>query len=79
MRVQFTPSIFRAFAEHAQTRTAGSRLPHGFDRVYWIMIDGEALDVRDLELAAVIFPGATIACYYAVGFLFFAGFRSIFY
>ncbi|KAG8214707.1 hypothetical protein J3R82DRAFT_9793 [Butyriboletus roseoflavus] len=38
MRVHFTPSVFRAFAEHAQMRAGGSRLPRGFSRVYWVVI-----------------------------------------
>lgn len=70
LRVHFTPSVFRAFADYAQMRASGSRLPRGFNRVYWMVIGGESLDVRDLELATVIFPSATIACNYAVGFLF---------
>lgn len=74
IRVHFTPSVFRAFAEYALMRAGGSRLPRGFNRVYWMVIGGEALDVRDLELATVIFPGATIACNYAVSF--FSRFHS---
>lgn len=68
MRVHFTPSVFRAFAEYAQMRAGGSRLPRGFNRIYWMVIGGEALDVRDLDLAAVVFPSATIACNYVVSF-----------
>lgn len=70
LRVNFTPSVFRAFADYAQMRAGGSRLPRGFNRVYWMVIGGESLDVRDLELATVIFPTATIACNYAVCFCF---------
>lgn len=76
MRVHFTPSVFRAFAEYALMRAGGSRLPRGFNRVYWMVIGGEALDIRDVELATVTFPSATIACNYAVSF-FFCSFCSI--
>ena len=50
-------------------RAGGARLPRGFNRVYWMVIGGESLDVRDLELATVIFPSVTIACNYAVSFV----------
>lgn len=66
LRVHFTPSVFRAFADFAQMRSGGSQLPSGFNRVYWMVIGGESLSIRDLELARVIFPNATIACNYAV-------------
>lgn len=66
LRVHFTPSVFRAFADFAQMRAGGSQLPSGFNRIYWMVIGGESLSIRDLELARVIFPSATIACNYAV-------------
>ena len=66
LRVHFTPSIFRAFADYALMRAGGSRLPRGFNRVYWLVYGGESLDIRDLELATVIFPSTTISCNYAV-------------
>lgn len=65
LRVYFTPSVFRAFADLAQMR-AGSQLPSGFNRVYWMVIGGESLSVWDLELARNVFPSATVACNYAV-------------
>jgi ABC-type multidrug transport system fused ATPase/permease subunit/acyl-CoA synthetase (AMP-forming)/AMP-acid ligase II len=78
LRVHFTPSVFRAFADYAQMRAGGSRLPRGFNRVYWMVIGGESLDVRDLELATVIFPTATIACNYACSEVGFAGISQMF-
>ncbi|KAI9462257.1 hypothetical protein HD554DRAFT_1465627 [Boletus coccyginus] len=73
LRVHFTPSVFRAFADYAQMRAGGSRLPRGFNRVYWMVIGGESLDIRDVELATVIFPSATVACNYACSEVGFAG------
>ena len=70
LRVHFTPSVFRAFADFAQMRAGGFKVPRGFNRVYWVVIGGESLDVRDIELATIIFPSATIACNYAVSILF---------
>jgi len=78
LRVHFTPSVFRAFADYAQMRAGGSRIPRGFNRVYWMVIGGESLDVRDLELATVIFPSATIACNYACSEVGFAGISQMF-
>lgn len=69
LRVHFTPSVFRAFAEYVLMRADGSRLPRGFNRVYWLVLGGESLDTRDLELATVIFPSTTVSCNYAVSFL----------
>lgn len=66
LRVHFTPSVFHAFADYARMRAGGSRLPRGFNRVYWLVIGGEPLNIRDLELATVIFPSTTVACNYAV-------------
>lgn len=66
LRVHFTPSVFRAFADFAQMRAGDSPLPRGFRRVYWMVIGGESLNIRDLELARIVFPCATIACNYAV-------------
>lgn len=66
LRVHFTPSVFRAFADFAQMRSSGSQLPNGFKRIYWMVIGGESLSIRDLELARTTFPSATIACNYAV-------------
>lgn len=66
LRVHFTPSVFRAFADFAQMRAGGSELSRGFNRVYWMVIGGESLSTRDLELARAIFPNATVACNYAV-------------
>lgn len=69
LRVHFTPSVFRAFADFAQMRSGGSQLPSGFKRVYWMVIGGESLSIRDFELARITFPSATIACNYAVSSL----------
>ncbi|KAI6112840.1 hypothetical protein F5141DRAFT_1003048 [Pisolithus sp. B1] len=66
LRVHFTPSVFRAFADFAQIRAGDSPLPRGFKRVYWMVIGGESLSIHDLEVARSIFPCATIACNYAV-------------
>lgn len=68
LRVYFTPSVFRAFADFAKLRSGSSQLPRGFNRVYWMVICGESLSPRDLELARTVFPSATIACNYAVSF-----------
>ncbi|KAF8129326.1 hypothetical protein EV363DRAFT_1338688 [Boletus edulis] len=78
LRVHFTPSVFRAFADFAQMRAGGSQLPSGFDRVYWMVIGGESLSIRDLELARVTFPNATIACNYACSEVGFAGISQMF-
>lgn len=80
LRVHFTPSVFRAFVDFSRMRVGGSvsRLPKGFDRIYWMVIGGESLSVRDLELARVVFPAATIACNYAVSVLFFSSCETIF-
>ncbi|KAG9315666.1 hypothetical protein JVU11DRAFT_3312 [Chiua virens] len=77
LRVHFTPSVFRAFADYALIRAGGSRLPRGFNRVYWIVIGGESLHERDLELATMIFPSATIACSYACSEAGFAGISQV--
>ena len=66
LRVHFTPSVFRAFTDFAQMRAGNSPLPRGFKRVYWMVIGGESLSIRDLELARNVFPCAIIACNYAV-------------
>ncbi|KAN0073830.1 hypothetical protein V8E55_012084 [Tylopilus felleus] len=78
LRVHFTPSVFRAFADFAQMRSGGSQLPKGFNRVYWMVIGGESLSTRDLELARVVFPSATIACNYACSEVGFAGISQMF-
>jgi len=78
LRVHFTPSVFRAFADFAQMRSGGSQLPSGFNRVYWMVIGGESLSIRDLELARVVFPSATIACNYACSEVGFAGISQMF-
>jgi len=78
LRVHFTPSVFRAFADFAQMRAGGSQLPKGFDRIYWMVIGGESLSIRDLELARVVFPKATIACNYACSEVGFAGISQMF-
>jgi len=78
LRVYFTPSVFRAFADLAQMRAGGSLLPSGFNRVYWMVIGGESLSIRDLELARNVFPSATIACNYACSEVGFAGISQMF-
>ncbi|KAG9317995.1 hypothetical protein JVU11DRAFT_55 [Chiua virens] len=78
LRVYFTPSVFRAFADFTQMRAGGSLLPSGFNRVYWMVIGGESLSIRDLELAREIFPRATIACNYACSEVGFAGISQMF-
>ncbi|KAG6334434.1 hypothetical protein ID866_4655 [Astraeus odoratus] len=78
LRVHFTPSVFRAFADFARMRAGDSPLPRGFRRVYWMVIGGESLSIRDLELARVVFPCAIIACNYACSEVGFAGISQMF-
>ncbi|KAI6023742.1 hypothetical protein BKA83DRAFT_452111 [Pisolithus microcarpus] len=78
LRVHFTPSVFRAFADFAQIRAGDSPLPRGFKRVYWMVIGGECLSIHDLEVARSIFPCATIACNYACSEVGFAGISQMF-
>ncbi|KAI6044221.1 hypothetical protein EDC04DRAFT_418638 [Pisolithus marmoratus] len=78
LRVHFTPSVFRAFADFAQIRAGDSPLPRGFKRVYWMVIGGESLSTHDLEVARSIFPCATIACNYACSEVGFAGISQMF-
>lgn len=78
LRVHFTPSVFRAFADFAHIRAGDSPLPRGFKRVYWMVIGGESLSVHDIEVARSIFPYATIACNYACSEVGFAGISQMF-
>ena len=75
LRTHFTPSVFRAFVDYVKMKFGPD---HSFDRLYWMVIGGEALSVEDLKLAKKIFPGATLACNYACSEVGFAGVCQMF-
>lgn len=75
LRTYFTPSVFRAFIDYVKIKFGPE---HSFDRLYWMVIGGEALSVEDLQLAKKVFPKATLACNYACSEVGFAGVCQMF-